>query len=100
MLARLEETALRHGIAELTGTYMTDRPNLEALERVLAKRGFEEPTVRMIVFKFAPEDARKCAWYRRARMPAGATIFKWSEVTREDLARLMQSQRERRRRSW
>lgn len=96
MLARLEEIALRHGIAELTGTYMTDRPNLEALERVLAKRGFEEPTVRMIVFKFAPEDARKCAWYRRARMPAGATIFKWSEVSREDLVRLAQSQRERR----
>jgi GNAT superfamily N-acetyltransferase len=96
MLACLEDVALRHGITELSGTYMTDRPNVEAVERVLAKRGFEEPTVRMIVFKFAPEDARKCAWYRRARMPAGATIFKWSELTREELARLRQSQLERR----
>lgn len=96
MLARLEDVALRHGITELSGSYMTDRPNIEALERVLAKRGFEEPIVRMIVFKFAPEDAKKCAWYRRARMPAGASIFKWSEITREDLARLKQSQIERR----
>jgi hypothetical protein len=92
LLARLEDIALRHGVTELTGTYMTDRPNIEALERVLAKRGFEEPTVRMIVFKFAPEDARKCAWYRRARMPSGATIFKWSELTGEDLAELRRSQ--------
>jgi GNAT superfamily N-acetyltransferase len=96
MLASLEEAALRQGIRELSGTYMTDRPNIAAIERVLAKRGFEEPTVRMIVFKFAPEDARKCAWYRRARLPTGATIFKWSEVTGEDLALLKHSQRERR----
>ena len=96
MLARLEDIALRHGSTELSGTYMTDRPNVEALERVLAKRGFDPPTVRMIVFKFAPEDAKKCAWYRRARMPAGATIFKWSELTREELVRLKQSQQQRR----
>lgn len=95
LLACLEDVAVRDGVSELSGTYMSGRPSLAELERVLAKRGFEPPVLRMIAFKFAPEQAAACAWYKRARMPAGASIFKWTEVTSAELAWLHQSQAER-----
>jgi GNAT superfamily N-acetyltransferase len=95
LLACLEEVAVRRGVCELSGTYMSGRPSLEALERVLTKRGFEAPTLRMIAFKFTPDQAAQCRWYRQARVPAGASIFKWTELTDSEMTALRQSQAER-----
>jgi GNAT superfamily N-acetyltransferase len=96
LLACLEDALSRLGVSELSGTYMTGPPTLAALERVLAKRGFDPPMSRRLIIKFTPEQSRQCLWFQRARMPDGASIFKWAELTREELARLKQSQKERR----
>jgi GNAT superfamily N-acetyltransferase len=96
LLASLEDVVSRIGVTEIAGTYMTGKPAVAAVERVLAKRGFDPPVSRRLIIKFTPEQSRQCRWFRRARMPEGASIFKWSELTRDDLARLKRSQAERR----
>jgi GNAT superfamily N-acetyltransferase len=91
----LEEAArTRHGVAELTGSYMTGKPGIPAVERVFEKRGFTPPKLRMIVLKFTPEEAARCDWYQKARLPVGATIFSWSEMTAADREALQRSQAE------
>ena len=91
----LEAQAVARGLDTLTGSYMTGKPSIPALERVFAKRGFDPPKLRMIVLKFTPEEARECDWYKRARMPQHAEIFSWSSLTDADRAWLRQSQAER-----
>ena len=95
LLAGVEDFASRAGAIELSGTYMTGSPSVPAVERVLAKREFDPPVLRRIIFKFSPENAAECRWFKQARMPADASIFKWAELTREELAWLKQSQAER-----
>lgn len=94
LLACLEDVLSRLSVSELSGTYMTGPASIPAVERVLAKRGFDKPVSRRLIIKFTPEQSRQCRWFHRARMPEGASIFKWSELTREELARLKQSQQE------
>ena len=89
----LEQAAReRHGVNELTGSYMTGKPGIPAVERVFEKRGFTPPELRMIVLKFTPEEAARTDWYQKARMPAGATIFSWSELTGEEREEMRRSQ--------
>jgi GNAT superfamily N-acetyltransferase len=96
LLAALEDAARGSAaVRQLTGVYMTGRPSIPALERVFAKCGFPPPALRMIVLKFTPEEAATCDWYKKARMPAGCTIFPWVEMTDEERARLKQSQADR-----
>lgn len=84
-----------HDVRELTGSYMTGKPSIPAVERVFEKRGFTPPKLRMIVLKFTPEEAARCDWYQKARMPAGATIFPWKDMSDADRAELRRSQAER-----
>jgi GNAT superfamily N-acetyltransferase len=91
----LEGHALARGVSQMTGSYMTGKPSIPALERVFAKRSFDPPKLRMIVLKFTPEEARECDWYKRARLPQRATIFPWSEVTPDEREWLKRSQAER-----
>ena len=95
LLSCLEEAARRSGAVELSGSYMTGRPSLEALERVFVKRGFDQPVLRRLIFKFTPEQAAQCRWFKQARLPTGASIFKWSELTAADMDDLKQGQAER-----
>jgi len=87
----------RGGVRQMSGVYMTGKPTIAALERVFAKCGFAPPSLRMIVLKFTPEEAATCDWYKKARMPAGCTIFPWNELSDEDREELKRSQAER---SW
>ena len=91
----LEQSARRRGIGEVTGSYMTGKPSIAAVERVFAKREFTPPKLRMIVLKFTPEEAARTDWYRKARMPDGATIFSWKDLTDRDRDELKQSQADR-----
>jgi GNAT superfamily N-acetyltransferase len=96
LVACLEDAArTRHGVRELSGSYMTGKPSIPAVERVFAKREFTPPKLRMIVLKFTPEEAARTDWYQRARMPEGATIFSWKDLTDAERAWLRQSQAER-----
>lgn len=94
LLACLEQAARQDaGVRQVTGVYMTGA-STAALERVFAKREFPPPALRKIVLKFTPEEAAECDWYKKARMPAGASIFPWSELTDAERDALKRSQAE------
>ena len=95
LLGCLEEAAAAAGVTELSGAYMTGKPTIAALERVFAKREFTPPELRMIVLKFTPEEARECDWYKKARMPPGASIFPWAELRPDEREEIRRSQAER-----
>ena len=90
LLAALESQLVARGTVRIEGTYMTGKPAIQALERVLEKRGWEKPSIRTVSVKFTPEEARKTPWYRRTLLPRGGEIFAWRDATPEELARLQQ----------
>jgi len=96
LLEELEDMArVRYSVMELSGVYLTGKPAVPALERVFEKRGFGPSVLRGLVLRFEPEDADQCRWYRRARLPRGASLFPWRDLTPADRDALQQSQRER-----
>jgi peptidoglycan pentaglycine glycine transferase (the first glycine) len=94
LLAGLEADLAARGVRELEGVYMAGKPGIDALERVFVKRGFTAPVLRKVVVQCTPEEASRTDWFRKAKMPAGATIFPWAELTPDEYATLRRSQAE------
>ena len=92
LLRGIESDFRGAGAKSVTGTYMTSNPTIPALERALAKAGFPAPERRSIAVRFLPEEPARCVWYRKARLPEGATIFPWTELTGAERDWLQRSQ--------
>lgn len=90
----LEHDLRRHGASSLNAVYMTGKPAIPVIERVFEKRGFPPPEQRKIVVRFTPEEAATTEWYGKARLPAGAEVFSWSEMTAADVEDLKRSHAE------
>jgi GNAT superfamily N-acetyltransferase len=94
LIRGLEDDLARRGVPFLNVVYMTGKPSIAALERVLAKRGFTPPTLRTIVMRFTPEEPPRTDWYGKARLPPDCTIFPWKELLPEERDALKRSQAE------
>lgn len=95
LLEGLESNLAAVGVTRIHAVYMTGRPSIPALERVFDRRGFSAPARRTVVVRFTPEEAATTEWYRRARLPAGADVFAWKDLTAADRDELRRSQAER-----
>ncbi len=95
LLRALESDLSTAGVRRLYGVYMSGKPGVAALERVLAKCGFDPPVRRKVAVQFAPEEPSRAVWYRKARLPDESVVFPWVELTDDELAELKRSQRER-----
>lgn len=82
------------GFRRLHGVYMTGQPSQAALERVLAKCGWDPPVPRMLTIRFTLEEARRTAWYGRYPLTEGFTVFPWTELTAAERETLIRSQAE------
>jgi GNAT superfamily N-acetyltransferase len=91
LLAQLEHELARRGGTRLEAVYMTGKPGIEAMERVLAKCGWEPPIARTISVRFSLQEASTTPWFGRVNLPNPPyEIFSWSDLTpeeREDLQR-------------
>lgn len=85
----------RAGVSRLHGVYMTGQPTQDALERVLAKAGWEPPQTRMLTIRFTLEEARRTEWYGRYPLGGGLTVFPWAELDPGEREALVKSQEER-----
>jgi hypothetical protein len=74
---------------------MTEQPGTPALERVLAKSGWETPVPRMLTARFSLDAARRTDWYGRYPLTEGFEVFPWGELSREERDALRASQEER-----
>jgi GNAT superfamily N-acetyltransferase len=95
LLTGLEQDLVSQGISRLSGTYMTGRPSLPALERVLSKCGFSSPVARKVAVRFTPEEPSRAPWYQKAQLPPNSEIFPWAELPAEEGEALRRSQAER-----
>lgn len=91
LVEELEHDLRRHGASSLEATYMTGKPAIAAIERIFEKRGFQPPEQRKIVVRFTPEEAATTEWYGKARLPPGAEVFSWADLSPDELEALKRS---------
>lgn len=86
LLEALEAAALAAGRAEITAVWMAGQPSTAAVERVLAKRGWEPPAPRMHVLRSNLESIDRARWMTRARLDPGFETFLWKDLTAAERA--------------
>ena len=87
-LMRAAEDALRaRGATGLSGTYPAGKETTPALERVLAKCGWDAPEPSMYLFTLPPETAatapRTALWLQPREWPAGFELVRWPDIPPE-----------------
>jgi GNAT superfamily N-acetyltransferase len=94
LVERLEDCLRREGHSRVRVVYMTGKPAIEWVERILRRRGWSEPATRSITVRFTPEQALETPWFGKARPLGGEyEVFPWQELTTEERARLILSQK-------
>lgn len=93
LVAAIEDDLLARGAALVEATYTTGKPSIPAVERILAKRGWDAPSLRTLSVRFTLQEAVSTPWYGRLHPPKGAEIFPWAELTAAERAELQESNR-------
>ncbi len=84
LLAHLEHALAREGCTEVMLAYRSDWPSVPAIERLLQRHGWTPPQTRMLICKASTERIVEAPWLDRASLPAGFTLFPWSELTPQE----------------
>jgi GNAT superfamily N-acetyltransferase len=92
LLAALEGAAREAGCAKAAAIWMAGQPFTAAVERILAKRDWEPPQLRMHVIRSDLESIDKARWMTRARLEPGYETFPWVELTAAEREALFQRQ--------
>ena len=90
------ETLIRErGFAYVEAVYMTGRPGTEAIERVLAKRGWSPPVTRTLTVRFFPAMIAAQDWFPPVLNSAPeCEVFPWTELTEEQRAEIRRTNQE------
>jgi GNAT superfamily N-acetyltransferase len=92
LVERLETVVKERGFQRLTAVYMTGKPAIDALERILFKLGWEAPVARTVTLRYTTEEATHTPWYGRVALPApDFQVFPWTEVTAEEKTELQRT---------
>lgn len=86
LLEALEAAGRAAGRAEITAVWMAGQPSTAAVERVLAKRGWEPPAPRMHVLRSNLESIDRARWMTRARLDPAFETFLWKDLTAAERA--------------
>lgn len=93
LVERLEHEAREAGDAELSTVWMTGQSTSAAVERVLAKRGWEPPALRMYVLRCDHPSIDRAPWMK-LRLAPGVETFLWKDLTDADREALLRRQEE------
>jgi len=94
LLARLEDETRARDHAELRAVYMAGEPNVPVIERLLAKRGWEAPQLRMYVLRSNLDAIDHARWMQRHRLGPDLEVFLWKDLTATEGAVLLRRQAE------
>jgi GNAT superfamily N-acetyltransferase len=95
LLARLEDDTRARGYGELRAVYMAGEPSVPVVERLLAKRAWDPPALRMYVLRSNLDSIDRARWMHRHRLGPDLEIFPWRDLTAADRAALLARQAER-----
>jgi GNAT superfamily N-acetyltransferase len=88
LLHALHVALAARGCTKVYALYRTDA-HTPALERVLARNGWDAPRTDRLLF-WGGRELVNARWMQRARLPAGYTVFPWVELTDHERAALEQ----------
>lgn len=94
LVAAFEEEVARRGAGELAAVYTAGKPSIAAVERIFARRGWEEPRPRTLSVRFPPEAALASDLFSERRMKAlgaGLELVPWVELAAEERAEIRRS---------
>lgn len=97
LVAALVERVRETGAAELRAVYTTGKPEIDHLERIFARCGFEAPEPRTLSVRFAPSAALASELFDTRRLAAlarGLEIFPWTELPAAARERALRSNAE------
>lgn len=93
LVESVEDELRASGFASVAATYMTGKPSIPIVERILEKRGWDAPELRSTSVKFTMKEAVSTPWYGRIGLPKGAEIFPWIELRAAEREWLQESNR-------
>lgn len=94
LVAAFEQEVARRGFGELAAVYTAGKPSIAAVERIFARRGWEEPRPRTLSVRFPPEAALASDLFSERRMRAlgaGLELVPWVELGAEERAEIRRS---------
>lgn len=92
LIGAAEEEVLRRGFGEIAAVYMTGKPSIEHVERILAARGWNEPETRMVSVRFTMKELTAAPWLNRFQLGPEYEIFSWCDLHPEEREELITSQ--------
>ena len=92
LLSALERQLQDRACQWVETTYLTDGPQMEGFERLLARRGWEPPTCRFVVHRATAATMESAPWLARHRLRPGYEAFPWRDLTPEDRRAILDRQ--------
>ncbi len=90
LVAAAEQAVAERGFRRLEAVYTTGKASTPAVERILARRGWAQATLRTVLVRFTVEDLDRIPWMRLPVRP-GFEAVPWAEVTPAEKAALRAS---------
>ncbi|MEM1250281.1 MAG: type 2 lanthipeptide synthetase LanM [Acidobacteriota bacterium] len=95
LVASVERIVCNNGFASIRAVYMTGKPAIPWVERILAGRGWSEPEGRMITVRFTPESLKPAPWLEKFSRPrTHYEVFDWKDLEPEERETLQTSHAE------
>jgi GNAT superfamily N-acetyltransferase len=89
LLQSLEEELHKRGCLRIRGVYLGDLPSAAAVDRLLRKRGWQSPLLRMVVCRSDVPNFTKAPWMWSLHLPADYTFFSWHTLSGEERSWLL-----------
>jgi len=91
LVGGIEQELAKRGYLQLEAVYMTGKPSIAVVERILAKRGWSPPETRTVTLRFTKEEATRTPWWDRVHLGPEFEIFPWTEMTPEGIEEIRKS---------
>jgi GNAT superfamily N-acetyltransferase len=88
LLAALEDAAREAGCGKVSAIWMGDQPFTAAVERIVLKRNWEAPHVRMHVIHSDLQSIDRARWMTNVQLEPGYEIFPWTDLSTDERAAL------------
>jgi hypothetical protein len=94
LMALFEDAVCDAGFRSLGFVYTSGTREAEALEELLARRGWSPPETRMVTLRFTLEQLKSTPWFERYRRRTGFGFVPWIEIGEAEVAALRASHEE------